>query len=225
MNDEINEDELEIDPELLEGIEEPPANDLDALCDAFDYDPSEFKKNVKHSNKLSRYEEDAINTVFENLPSNKINQLGLGPKILELKRRGFSLQAIAERFDIPQGQVRQWWDTFQSMTPKQKNVFAKVMNENSVFNITQQLEEAFKNLNDMARDVKENPELWVIYHGQIINTLKFAKDVTQAMNLEQKREKEVDIILEEIRKMDPKAAMAIVKKLQEYRSTRDMLGG
>lgn len=209
-----------------EGAKEPKSLDdqFSQLCDSFDYDPSEFKKPPQAPGKMTRFEEDAINTGFENMPSNKINQMGLGPKILEYKRRGFSLNQIAEKLDQTPGSIRQWWETFQSLAPKQKQVFAKVMNENSVFNVTARMEESFKELHEMAASVKENPELWILYSGQVINYLKFAKDLIQTLKLDERREQEMDIVLEEIRKLDPKTAMAIVRRIQELRSSKSMFG-
>lgn len=197
-------------------------NQFGDLCDAFDFDPDEFKPAVRKEQpkELLPWEADAISTGFENQPSNRINQMGLGPKVLEMKRNGYSIENISNELAMPVKEVKKWWDTFSSLAPKQKQAFAKVMHENSVFDIASRMEESYAELTDMARSIQKNPELWILYKSEMRQHLKLAKETLESANLQKQRQEEVDIMLEEIRKESEGCRMRIMKRLQELRQNR-----
>jgi transposase len=206
-----------IDPDELEQVA--------SLCDVFDYDPDEFKTVVKDPKELTRVDELSVTTPFDTQERNKINQLGLGPKIIELKRKGWSIQSIAEHFGLSRGIVDDWWDTFSLMNPKQKQVFAQSMVKNDLFNVTQQAQNAYEQLIEMKDELKDNPELWLAFSAETRAFQKFASDLIKTHKMEERHQKNMDIVIEEVRKESPECAMRILKRIQTINDTRGFMGG
>lgn len=198
---------------------------VQSLCDTFDYDPSEFKYTVKDPKELTEADKLATRLPFEDKDRDKINQLNLGPRIVELKRKGWSVEGIAEHFGLDRHLVGEWWKTFNGMTPRQRQVYSEVAVKNDIFNTTAAIQNSFEQLNEMSDSIKENPELWIMYRGEIRQHLKFAADLIKTVDIEKRRQEEMDIVIEEIRSIAPEVAIKVLKRIQAVRATRGVLGG
>jgi hypothetical protein len=181
-----------------------PLKGLKPLVDDFAFEAAKHKADMQVPGAaLTRAKELATSTGFESMTRNEINQMGLGPHIIDLKRKGFSLQQIASQLQIGYEQVKTWWGIFESQSPGQRQVFAKVMVETSVYDIPSQLEKLNERLEKFVDRMEfENPELHLRGLGEITKMLKLIKDCAELMANQKRREEESKAFVEEINKCD-----------------------
>lgn len=198
------------------------ANDIEsAITEAA---RSNLKPVDKHKQAVDGVVQDLITTTpFDNSP-NQINQLGLGPKVIQGKRNGYSDEQIALSIGMDAKDVKKWWNIYQGLSPEQKRVVAKSMIDNSVFDIPQRMQELYDDLKSAADEIRDrNPSVYREFLAEVRMTLKQAKEIIEASHNASRYEDERNVIIEEISKESPECAKRIRKRLQEMKYTKGLL--
>jgi transcriptional regulator with XRE-family HTH domain len=144
--------------------------------------------------------------------TSKIQSLNLGPEILELRRKGMSLDKIAERLGISSNTVSKFLRLYDEATPSKKIEMTK----RSVFNIAENYEELGAMLyRCLAKLEHVDPEQHVKYIGELRLLLtqvqKFIEHNTMRSKLDQLRMLVLEILTGEL----PEKRLEIIEKFRK----------
>lgn len=168
-------------------------------------------------------EDDPEKRGFSYLYSDKITRLGMGPEILKMKKLGYSAAKIAQVLGLNVDSTRRWIRNFNALTPSQKKEQIKIMEENSVFNLKDQLEKIYKQTSDMAKLCENNPDTYVKYLAEQRQMVKLAADIVEKVERLNIQKQTIQIILNCIARVDPEIRRQIMKELESVKELRGLI--
>lgn len=131
--------------------------------------------------------------------TSKVESLNLGPEILELRRKGMTIERIGERLEISSTSVSKFLKLYDEAAPSKK----VEMTKRSVFNIAENYEELGAMLyRCLAKLENVDPEQHVKYVGELRLLLaqvqKFIDQNTMRAKLEELRELVLETLVGEL---------------------------
>lgn len=168
-------------------------------------------------------EDDPKKGGFAVLNADKINRLGLGPEIVKLKLMGMSGTKIAQMLALNPDTTRRWIRNFNALTATQKKEYLKLMEENSVFNLKDQLEKIYSQTEKMAKLVEDNPQLYVKYMSEQRQMVNLAAEILEKVERLNTQKETVRIILEAIGRADPEIRISIMRELNSIKEIRGLI--
>jgi len=144
--------------------------------------------------------------------TSKVESLNLGPEILELRRKGITIEKIGERLGIAANTVGRFLRLYDEATPSKKIEMTK----RSIFNVAENYEELGAMLyRCLAKLENVDPEQHVKYIGELRLLLtqvqKFIDQNTMRSKLEELRMVVIEILSAEL----PQKRLEIIEKCRK----------
>ena len=120
-------------------------------------------------------------------PTSTIDAMGLGPDILRSIRAGRTQQETADLLGLTREQVNRWLARYKKMSPDEQIM----LEERSIFNVVDRLEENFQGLFRVLQSATEDTFILDIYN-EMLENLKFAQGTVgrlQRMRADERFEK------------------------------------
>jgi plasmid maintenance system antidote protein VapI len=161
---------------------------------------------------------------FANLKADKITRLGLGPEIIKMKKLGYSASKIAQILGLNKDTTQRFIRNFNALSPKQQKDQLKLMEENSVFNLKDQLEKIYTQTQQMTKLVENNPEMYAKYLAEQRMQLKLASEILEKVQRMETQKHTIEVILECIRRVSPELRKQIMDELGAVKELRGLIG-
>lgn len=144
----------------------------------------------------------------------KISRWGLGPEVLAMRKLGHKISNIAEVLGVGYKQVADWLYEYDRLPAKEQREYLKLMEQNSVFNLREQMEQLFKDTKRMTAFVEDNPELYGKYLDQQRKQLQLAGEIMEKATRLEMHKQALNVILSIISKVDDDTRKMILKELE-----------
>ncbi len=149
--------------------------------------------------------------------------MGLGSEILELRKRGFPVTRISNIVKLSHSTITNWLTEFDSLPVEEQRELVRLMDQNSVFNLKDNMERLFIQTQTMTKFVEDNPELYTKYIAEQRKQLQMASDILEKAEKLQMHKLALNTILNVIGKVDDDVRVLILKELESNPEIRGFL--
>ncbi len=146
--------------------------------------------------------------------NSKVSRIGLGSEILDMRRRGFSISRICDMMALSHSTVKSWLDKFDSLPAEEQRELVRLMDQNSVFNLKDNMEKLFRQTQAMADLVEDNPELYGKYIAEQRKQVAMAADILERAEKLQMHKIAIQTILNVLGKVDDSVRKLVLKELE-----------
>lgn len=146
-------------------------------------------------------------------PKSAIDRLGLGKDILRMVRSGRTQQEVADALDLSREQVNRWLSKYQKMSPSEQ----LMVEERSIYNVVDRLEENFQGLIDDLDDTQGEDALELNILTEMLENLKFVQATVSRIERIRSDERFGEIFLKVLNDFPQGERAAAITALNSYR--------
>jgi hypothetical protein len=156
--------------------------------------------------------------------SPKALSLDNGRKILEQSQKG---RSFSGNTGLEKSEAESLAKAVDAQPPDEQRAF-RSFSKQSVFDLESGLQTLFEEVQDLLNYVHNNPEFRLGAVGEMRQLYKLAKDVMRDVAYvereRKKHEEDLQIVLEELNKLDPLVASRLFKAIEQRKSQRRIIG-
>lgn len=171
--------------------------------------------------QITRFFKRAVPEPTLDLPVPKrrslIDQLGLGPQVVQLRKAGLTAEDIALQLGLKPHQVAQWIWRYRSKLSEEQRL---AVHKKSVFDVADRLQEVCDYLYEVLDRVRRKDEdLGVKTSTAIMKSLQMAGDLMEKVQVYEENKRFREVILDLLDKEAPGIKAKAMQRLNEMSKT------